>query len=237
MRIFIRGKYKKVSAWVKDNRLPSYWVGSEAIGLQVENVEEGPGAPRSVRIFLILIGYNEGFILNYAQISAPSSDLVRKGQPNPVTWGDAQERAYQAATSRSVLHLTDIDFKFVLRKIASDRGCLEVSSTGGADAQAKLPKLPNFMDRKDNLDSWLTRFEGFAAMGQWASSLSALPTRRALDCYGRFPKAEALDYDASKKALMKKYDLAEDGYRSRFRICKPERDESVQMIIVRTLNP
>ncbi|GFN90450.1 hypothetical protein PoB_001695600 [Plakobranchus ocellatus] len=51
-------------------------------------------------------------------------------------------------------------------------------------------------------------------------------TGLALDCYGRFPQTQSLDYDAVKKALMKRYDLIEDGYRRRFRICKPDRYRS-----------
>ncbi|GFN82714.1 hypothetical protein PoB_000922000 [Plakobranchus ocellatus] len=39
----------------------------------------------------------------------------------------------------------------------------EASSTGGTDAQA------HFVDRKDDLHSWLTQFERSAAMSQWAS--------------------------------------------------------------------
>ncbi|GFO12743.1 Zinc finger protein [Plakobranchus ocellatus] len=55
-----------------------------------------------------------------------SRDLVRKGQPNIVNWGDSQERAYNslkvAVTSKPVLQLPDVNKKFVLRTDASDRG-------------------------------------------------------------------------------------------------------------------
>ncbi|GFO21700.1 hypothetical protein PoB_004820500 [Plakobranchus ocellatus] len=75
-----------------------------------------------------------------------------------------------------------------------------MSSTGWTDAPTKLPKLLNFVDRKDNLDRWLTRCEIFAEMSQlplqkWASLLSANLTERALGCYGRLPQAQALNYE------------------------------------------
>ncbi|GFR78662.1 hypothetical protein ElyMa_004000000 [Elysia marginata] len=60
-----------------------------------------------------------------------------------------------------------------------------------SDASAKHPKLPHFQDGKDDLDIWLTRFERFAesnswSRDKWSSSLCALLTGRALDCYGGY---------------------------------------------------
>ncbi|GFN91851.1 Pol polyprotein [Plakobranchus ocellatus] len=74
-------------------------LGRGAIGLQDENVEKVRNAPRprtkrEVRAFLGLVGYYKEFVPNFAAVSAPLSDLVRKGQPNIVNWGDSQERAY-----------------------------------------------------------------------------------------------------------------------------------------------
>ena len=50
----------------------------------------------------------------------------------------------------------------------------------------KYPKLPSFLDGKDDLHSYLQRFERFAKVNNWseedwAVSLSALLTGRALD--------------------------------------------------------
>ncbi|GFO36303.1 Zinc finger protein [Plakobranchus ocellatus] len=106
-------------------------LGRGAIGLQDENVEKVRNAPRpktkrEVRAFLGLVGYYKEFVPNFAAVSAPLSDLVRKGQPNIVNWGDSQERAYNslkiAVTSKPVLQLPDVNKRFVLRTDASDRG-------------------------------------------------------------------------------------------------------------------
>ncbi|GFO35687.1 Zinc finger protein [Plakobranchus ocellatus] len=72
-------------------------LGRGAIGLQDENVEKvrnaaRPKTKREVRAFLGLVGYYKEFVPNFAAVSAPLSDLVRKGQPNIVNWGDSQER-------------------------------------------------------------------------------------------------------------------------------------------------
>jgi len=58
-----------------------------------------------------LAGYYRDFIPNFAPLAAPLSDLTRKGQPNKVEWGEAQEKAYQnikgILTKESVLRLPD----------------------------------------------------------------------------------------------------------------------------------
>ncbi|GFO34008.1 Zinc finger protein [Plakobranchus ocellatus] len=92
-------------------------LGRGAIGLQDKNVEKVRNAPRpkrkrEVRAFLGLVGNYKEFVPNFAAVSAPLPDLVRKGQPNVVNWGDSQERAFNslkvAVTSKSVLQLPEL---------------------------------------------------------------------------------------------------------------------------------
>ena len=104
--------------------------------------------------------------------------------------------------------------------------------------RAKAPKLPSFVDGKDDLDAYLQRFERFPETAKWkkdgwASKLSALLSGRALEVYSRLSEEAAKDYDKVKIALMKRYDLTEDGYRRKFRASKPEIDESPDQFIVR----
>ena len=104
--------------------------------------------------------------------------------------------------------------------------------------RAKAPKLPSFVDGKDDLNAYLQRFERFAETAKWkkdgwASKLSALLSGRALEVYSRLSEEVAKDYDKVKIALMKRYDLTEDGYRRKFRASKPEVNESPEQFIVR----
>ena len=83
---------------------------------------------------------------------------------------------------------------------------------------AKSPKLPSFVDEKDELDSYLLRFERYAENASWekdtwAIKLSALLTGRAMDVYTRMSDADASDYDKLKKALLTRYNYTKDGYR------------------------
>ena len=104
--------------------------------------------------------------------------------------------------------------------------------------QAKLPKLPPFNDGKDELDAYLKRFERFATSMKWpkedwATSLSALLTGRALEVYTRMPSAAARDYDAVKKALLNRYLLSEEGFRIKFRSARPEFAETYTQFVDR----
>ncbi|KAK7094801.1 hypothetical protein V1264_006302 [Littorina saxatilis] len=100
-------------------------------GLLLENVTKILNAPRpetkkQVRSFLGLAGYYREFIPNFAAITAPLSDMTRKGCPNRILWGSAQEKAYQTVRdlmSRDpVLRLPDTAKEFILRTDASDEG-------------------------------------------------------------------------------------------------------------------
>ena len=66
--------------------------------------------------------------------------------------------------------------------------------------RAKTPKLPSFVDGKDDLDAYLQRFERFATTAKWektgwASKLSALLSGRVLEVYSRISEEAAQDYD------------------------------------------
>ena len=56
---------------------------------------------------------------------------------------------------------------------------------------------------------------------------------RSLEIYSRLSEEAAQDYDRVKLALMKRYDLTEDGYRRKLRASKPEVDDSPEQFIVR----
>ena len=85
----------------------------------------------------------------------------------------------------------------------------------------KLPKLPMFQDGRDELDSYLQRFEWFATTNkweayQWAPALSTLLTGRTLEVYSRQSNEAVNNYAQLKEALLKRYDLTGDGYRLKF---------------------
>ena len=111
------------------------------------------------------------------------------------------------------------------------------SSQSGSGLQ-KVPKMPPFDENNDEMDSYLRRFERYAIAVKWkkdiwATNLSALLKGRALVVYARMPVENALDYDELKLALLKRFELTEEGFKKRFRSCRPEKGETYSQFAVR----
>ena len=99
------------------------------------------------------------------------------------------------------------------------------------------PKMAAF-DERDNMDSYLSRFERYAELqgwkkDVWAIYLAALLKGSALDVYARLPSEQSSDYQVLKTALLKRYAMTEEGYKQRFYESKPEKGESPQQFITR----
>ena len=112
----------------------------------------------------------------------------------------------------------------------------KLSSAGAS--YIKGPKLPPFEEDKDEIDSYLKRFEVYATAQKWsedlwATHLSALLKGRALDIYAMLPTEKALDYNVLKQALLKRYEMTEDGFKTKFRSCRPESGETFEQFAER----
>ncbi|XP_075723228.1 uncharacterized protein LOC142765681 [Rhipicephalus microplus] len=83
-----------------------------------------PKTKRQVRAFLGLTSYYREFIPNYAEISAPLTELIKKGESNLVKWTTTHEKAFaklkECISSPPVLRLPDLTKEFILRTDASD---------------------------------------------------------------------------------------------------------------------
>ena len=120
----------------------------------------------------------------------------------------------------------------------SELNILPAHTTTGNANHMRGPKIPPFEDGKDEIDSYLRRFERYAIAQKWspdiwATNLSALLKGNALDVYALMPADKALDYEALKTALLKRYDLTEDGFKKRFRACRPMVGETFAQYSVR----
>ncbi|XP_060071526.1 histone-lysine N-methyltransferase, H3 lysine-79 specific-like [Ylistrum balloti] len=109
---------------------------------------------------------------------------------------------------------------------------------GNAKPSVRGPKLPPFEQDKDNIDSYIRRFEQYASAqkwekSNWATNLGALLKGRALDVYTRLPVEQSFDFDILKTALLKRFEMTEEGYRNRFHTCRPESGESFTQFGVR----
>ena len=120
-----------------------------------------------------------------------------------------------------------------------DRESVRTRREVGADRKRKPkgPKLTAY-DEKDDIDSFIHRFEQYAKVegwteDTWAIYLAALLKGKALDVYTRLPLEEAQDYTVLKEALLKRYEKTEEGYRRVFYSARPEVGEGQHQFIVR----
>jgi len=81
---------------------------------------------KQLRAFLGLAGFYRKYVPNFATIAVPLTDATRKGSPNEIQWGEAQQRAFQALkvyiTNPPILHLPDVNRPFILQTDASNIG-------------------------------------------------------------------------------------------------------------------
>ena len=110
-------------------------VGGDVITPSRDNLEKVQNTPRlttkkQVRSFLGLVGYYRDHIPAFAEISAPFTDLLKKGKAKHIQWSEAQERAYsllkEYLLQEPVLKLPDLSKPFVLRTDASGVGVAAV---------------------------------------------------------------------------------------------------------------
>ena len=100
------------------------------------------------------------------------------------------------------------------------------------------PKIPCFIDSREDLDSYLKRFERLAKANgwqedTWADKLGALLTGKALDVYTGLGDDEGKDYETLKRVLFQKYMLTAESYRKRFREAKTDNEETYTQLAVR----
>ena len=73
-----------------------------------------------------LANYYREYVPNFAAVTVPLTDLLKKGQPNAVKWEEPQERAFQTVRTllirRPILRLPDPKRTFILRTDASNDG-------------------------------------------------------------------------------------------------------------------
>ena len=77
--------------------------------------------------------------------------------------------------------------------------------------------MPPFEEGKDNMDLYLQRFERYAEVKKMgAKGMVNFPIDllkgRALDVYSRLPAEKGTDYDYLKDALLKRFQLTEEGF-------------------------
>ena len=166
--------------------------------------------------------------IRFAQIEAAKEQAKIEAAKEQAKFEAAKEQAKIEAAKEQAKLEAEKELKIKEMELQAQQAQVTASASFAAtpppqNKDAKSPKLPSFIDEKDELDSYLLRFEHYAENASWekdtwAIKLSALLTGRAMDVYTRMSDADASDYDKLKKALLTRYNYTEDGYRKRFLI-------------------
>ena len=107
-----------------------------------------------------------------------------------------------------------------------------------SDLGYSAPKIPPFEEQRDSMDSYLERYERHAKAhkwdeADWAVRLSAHLKGKSLEVYSRLPVADANDYDKLKLALLRYYQMTEEGYKVKFRTSRPGKSEDPEQFMTR----
>ena len=150
-------------------------------------------------------------------------------------------RRTEAEERRAEMELEKLRIELEAKRIEAETRLERREDRRPMAAGARAPELPSFVDGKDNLDSYLLRFERYATVAgwekeTWATRLSPLLSGRALEVYSGLSTEDALNYDRLHLALLKRYNFTEHGYRERFRGAKPEGQETPSQFLVRISN-
>ena len=155
----------------------------------------------------------------------------RKQRENEERDERQKDRDHTKEMKELELKIAEEHARATLTPINPNTSQFNTSMNLGSFSSIKPPRLPQFKDRQDDLDSYIRRFERFSTAAgwpeaDWAVSLSTLLTGRALEVYSRLPIDQASDYKQLKLALLKRYRLTEDGFREKFKLARPEAGET-----------
>ena len=122
--------------------------------VQAIRTAEKPTTKGQVRSFSGLVGFYRRYIPNFSSIALPLTDVTRKGQPNHVKWGDAQEKAFstlmQVLLKEPILKLPNCAESIILQTNASEFGLSAILVQ--REGEVKLPVA--YASRKLKGDHW-----------------------------------------------------------------------------------
>lgn len=139
-----------------------------------------------------------------------------------------------------------MELKLQLAEYASQGAVVDTIERSGT-VSPQAPKIhprklmAPFDDRRDDLDAYLQRFERIATgqswqRSEWATALSLCLAGEVLTVFGRMPASDSTDYDKVKIALFQRFRLTAEGFREKFRQCKPEDAETGKQFAARISN-
>ena len=179
------------------------------------------------------LGYEGGQLQKFVKDTQEEREKERQERER-----EREERDRESERRYKLLELEKQAEIKVIEMEAASRLSNENPTNPSVKQQGLAPKLPYFDETKDNMDSYLTRFECFAKAQNWDNSdyatyLSALLRGKSLDVYTRLSPENARNYNELKKALLKHYLLTEEGFKDKFESSEMEKGETAVQFAAR----
>ena len=124
-------KPSKMSICVPSIKYLGFVINGDYIAPQAENVKKVtdfkiPTNKTTLRSFIGLCSFYSKFIQNFATLTAPLTDLLKKGTPEPIPWNSNCDHSFgqlkQCLCKDPILKLPQMNLPFVLRTDASNVG-------------------------------------------------------------------------------------------------------------------
>ncbi|XP_053406188.1 calponin homology domain-containing protein DDB_G0272472-like [Mercenaria mercenaria] len=99
-------------------------------------------------------------------------------------------------------------------------------------------KMSPFDEKIDSMDAYLNVYETYAVAQDWdkeiwSLNLPFLLKGTAREVFDRLPLEDRKDYDKLKAALLRQFELTDDGYKKKFRTERPRDNETSVMFLAR----
>ncbi|XP_062572173.1 uncharacterized protein LOC134234132, partial [Saccostrea cucullata] len=180
------------------------------------------------------LGYKHDSLRKYVS----DQQALQREERAAVRQKEKDEREYQLQLERMYNDLKLKQMADEHEMEMATKGNISVNEVSSNSVKPSTPKIPSFEENRDEMDSYLRRFERYATAMKWEKSLwsthlSALLKGRALEVYALMSKSKADNYDELKAALLRRYDMTKEGFKRKFRSCRPENSETFSQFTVR----
>ena len=164
--------------------------------------------------------------------------MIEDHKVREAQWEEEQRRLRKAADLERAQMREQMEMlrQFVgeTRRADETRTVSHTGSRTSHEGEVKLVKLSD----QDDIEAHLTTFERVMRAYEvkeerWAVKLAPQLTGKAQQAYAAMSTEQAGDYEALKKAILRRYDTSEETYRQRFRAATKKEDEVVSELAVR----
>ena len=166
-----------------------------------------------------------------ARLQAEEREARRQAEDKAI---ERDERAAERELQKLTLQTEKAQAELETERVRSEN-----SATPKTDNPSyRLPKIPVYNAAVDEMDPYLHRFEMYANNMNWsrqemAGGLANLLTGQALNVLQGLTIEDAKNYSKIKEALLKRFQYTADGFRDRFRQCRPEQSENFDTFVNR----